>query len=846
MTLARTFVRTLLHHPLQAATAVIGVALGVAVVLAVDLANGSARRAFLLAAETVAGRSTHQVVGGPGGVPERLYADLRAGGIRDAAPVVEGSVASSSRPGLPLRLIGVDPFAEEPFRRFTPGASTGATLPRFLTLPGAVLALPETGRELGIAPGGEAVVTAGGRPGRVVLLGLVDPRGAAEREALAGVLIADVSTAQEILGVPGVLSRIDLRIPDGPGGAATESRVRGMLPPGLSLLPAGARASGLTRMTRAFTLNLSALSLLALVVGMFLVFNTMTFFVLRWRPLLGTLRALGTTRGEVFSLVLAGAAAIGAAGTVLGILVGTVLAKGLLALVARTISDLYVAVAVRDVALSPASFGKAVGLGMVASAGSVIVPALEAASVPPRLAMLRSGIERRVRSGAPLAAAAGLALSAGGALALALPGRGIVPAFAGLFALIAGYALVVPAGVLVLARLLGPLCGLLGGVSGRMAARNVSAALSRTGIAAAALVVAVSATAGIGIMIGSFRETLVAWLDQTLRADVYVTAPGPSRGAGRNVLAPDLIPRIAALPGVAAVSAARHHEVLSGDDPVGLFVVDIPEAGRAGFRLKEGDPSATWRALESSDAVLVSEPFAVLRGVSPGDRLRLRTDRGDREFAVAGVYFDYGSDRGVVGMTRAVFSRHWDDRSVDALGIYLDPGVDANGAARRIRRVAGDGRPAAVFSNRALRETSVAVFERTFAVTRVLRMLAVAVAFAGVFNALLALQLERSREIAVLRAAGMTPGQVLRLLLGETGLLGLSAGLLSIPLGIGQAVVLIRVIYPRSFGWTLQTVVDPALLVQAVLLAVTSSLLAGIYPAVRAAAAPPAEGLRND
>jgi putative ABC transport system permease protein len=197
-------------------------------------------------------------------------------------------------------------------------------------------------------------------------------------------------------------------------------------------------------------------------------------------------------------------------------------------------------------------------------------------------------------------------------------------------------------------------------------------------------------------------------------------------------------------------------------------------------------------------------------------------------------------------MERAVFARYWDQPQTDALGFYLAPGYEAEQVAAALRRQAAGEQQVLVYSNRALREASLATFDRTFRVTQVLRLLAVAVAFVGILSALMALQLERGRDLAVLRATGLTPRQVWGLVIGETTLMGLLAGLLSLPLGVIQALVLIYVINRRSFGWTMQTWLSPEVFIEALLLALGAALLAGLYPAWRMARTRPALALREE
>lgn len=832
--LLRASLRHLLRHPWQAGLAVAGIALGVAVALAVDLASGSARRAFALFTESVAGRATHHVVGGPAGLPEGLYRRLRVElAVREAAPVVERTVAAPDHPGTTLHLMGVDPFAEAPFRALVAAEAAGSleALGAFLTRPGAALLARDTAGRLGLRPGDGLDLRIGAERRRLVLVGLLEPRDRLSARALAALLVTDLATAQEVLGAPGRLDRIDLIVPAGAAGEALLARVRAALPPEARLVEAGARARAVAQMTRAFHLNLGALSLLALVVGMFLVYNTAAFAVVQRREQLGVLRALGVTRGEVMGLVLGEALATGLAATAVGVPLGIALGQGLVGLVARTINDLYVTLAVGGLALDPAALARAAALGLGGTVLAALAPACEATAAPPGAVLARSVLESRARRGAPRLAAAGAALVLAGGGLLTAGGASLGLAYAGLFAVVVGAALATPAATVVLMRTARPPLGAAFGTLGRLAAGAVVQALSRTGVALAALVVAVATTVGVGVMIGSFRVTVERWLAASLRSDVYVSAPSLLSGRPEATLDPDLRARLAAVPGVARVNALRVTRVEAPGGSLLLLALDADRRGWDGFILKAGGVAAA----RDGDAVLLSEPFAWRRGLGVGDRLILATGRGERAFPVAGVYHDYGSTEGLVLMARRTYDRWWDDPAVTSLGVHALPGADVDALVEALRGQVGAGQEVLVRSNRALREASLAVFDRTFRITVVLRWLVTLVAFLGVLSALAALVLERSRELGVLRAQGLTPGQVWGLVTAQTGLMGLVAGLLALPLGLALAMVLIFVVNQRSFGWTLQVVVDPWTLAQAVALAVGAALLAGLGPARRLA-----------
>jgi putative ABC transport system permease protein len=339
----------------------------------------------------------------------------------------------------------------------------------------------------------------------------------------------------------------------------------------------------------------------------------------------------------------------------------------------------------------------------------------------------------------------------------------------------------------------------------------------------------------------------VRWLEASLVADVYVSAPALRGGrGGESTLDPTVVARLREAPGVAAVGTYRGARVWSPFGPTQLVALGIGPDSYRQFRFLAGSANTVWPAFQHKAAAIVSEPYAYRHGLDVGSVLRLRTDRGERGFPIVGVFADYGSDQGVVMVSRQTYEAYWDDPGVSSLGIVLAPGVDAERAVETLRLRAGDGQDLLIRSNRALREASLEIFDRTFAITAVLRILATAVAVIGVLSALMALQLERARELGVLRAQGLTPREVWRLVLAQTGLLGGIAGVLAVPVGIGLALVLIHVINRRAFGWTIETTVPADVLAQAVGLSLLAALVAGAYPAWRMARTPPAAALREE
>ena len=841
--------RYLLRHPWQSILMVVGITLGVAVVVAIDLANASASQAFDLSTEAVAGRATHQIVAGPQGLDQEVYVALRRAGLANdgvaSAPVLNDYVTASQLGGRPLQLLGVDPFAEAPFRSYVAGEGNVpiAQLTAFLTRPGAILLSADLAERYGVQLGSEITLDVGGYQRPAVVAGLLQPADGLSRRALDGMILADISTAQELTGRLGRLDRIDLILPE--NDRVAMQRLEALLPAELSVTPVAARSGTIEQMTAAFRTNLTALSLLALVVGLFLIYNTMTFSVVQRRPLFGTLRCLGVTGREVFLLVLGEALVIGLLGAFLGVILGVILGQGAVQAVTQTINDLYFVLTVRGVAIPTSSVLKGLALGVAATMLAAAPPAWEAATVPPRTALSRSGLESKAGRAVKGAALASLALLAAGVVLLLIPAPGLTLSFAGTFAVIVGIGMQTPLVTKLLMDGVTPLSSRLGGVLGRMAPRSVVSSLSRTAIAIAALMIAVSVTIGVSLMVSSFRYTVVAWLAQTVQGDVYISPPSATATAISATIDPAAEAIVRGWPGVARVDTLRSVTVDSPDGPVQLAAVDNPGLGDERiFLAADGAPEEVWAAMQAG-AVIVSEPYANRVGLPrSGGEVTLQTEQGQRAFPVAGIYYDYASSQGVVMLALPLYRELWQDDAITALALRLEDGADPDQITRQLQDALAPVQALEVRPNQALRDEALVIFDRTFAITGALQLLATLVAFIGVLSALLSLMLDKQRELGILRAVGLTGRQLWRLVSLETGLMGAVAGLLAMPTGLALALILIYIINRRSFGWTLQMQIAPEPFVQALVVAVVAALLAGLYPAYRMTRMAAADAMR--
>ncbi len=831
--LLRAWIRDWTRHPLQRLLTIVGVIIAVAVVLAVDLANQSAQRAFDRSMIDVAGAATHQVLGPVDGFPDRHYRDLRLAGWRDLAPIVEGPLRL--RTGDTIYLLGVDPLAEAPFRETAAGFGS-VPVQRLLTEPGTVLVPPrwlaaqettaDEPRFTLRTPAGLQTVTAIAAP---------------DADAEGQLWVTDIATAQVLLDRVGLLDRIDARLEE-PGQAEA---LEALLPTGLELVPVAARDAAARELAQAFRINLTAMSLLALLIAAFLIYNTQTFSVLRRLEVLASLRLLGVSREQIVGVVLFEALLVGLIGTVLGALAGIWLAQGLVGQVARTVSDHFFVVAVTAVEPRPLALAAMVALGVGLSLLAALAPAWEAARGRGMGTSGRAALEQRAHGLTGLLFVAGVLAILLGATIAALGLGALVGGFVALFLMITGFLLLLPRFLAAGLRWLGgPLAERFDWPLPRLAGRSLERSLSRSGPAVVALTLALAAAIGVSVLVGSFRVSVSVWLGQTLTSDVYVVAASPASARGSAWLPGHWAETMASWPEVDSVSTGATMDAVSGRGLIQLFLLRPHPDWLEHLPLVEGDAAGLDALLRDTDTVLMTEGFSAHQGLRVGDRLEITTPQGRRSFAIAGVYRDYSNPGGTVLM-RAERYHGGPAPGFGSMGLRTADGVPLETLEARIEAWLQDqDTPTLVTRPDAIETESMAIFDRTFAITHLLRLITLLVAFVAILSALVALQMERAREYAVLRSTGLQPSGVSRLVFLQGALLGLFAALAAIPLGLGMGWVLIEVINREAFGWRMDVMLPGIPLAENLFLGLGAALLASIYPAWRLARMPLVPALR--
>ena len=831
--------RRLAREPATTLLAVAGVALGTGSVVTVQVLTEGAVAAFDATVDLLGGNADALVLGHGGRLSESLYpVVLETEGVAWASPLLEGSVLArrADEQGAPRRvpLYGVDLLSASPsppLDRGPPRDSASSSDPALSPVrPAAVSS--ELARALALELGDTVEVARGPAWLPVVVHRLLD---AADRASAADpLMILDMADAQDVLGATDWISRVNVGFRSDVPAATVRSRLASRLD-GRALVssPAGQRAEA-RRLLSAFRVNLAALALVSVFVGLFLVYGTTRASLFRRRRETGLLRSMGATRSQVLGATLAEAGALGAAGAALGVPLGYAAALANLESVSGTVTDLYLLSAVRTLEVPMHVWLLALAGGLAGTVAGAAGPAVEVCLAPP--AELLSERPARVRWQSVSKALWWAGWAVLGLLTMWFVAGGHRWRHAG-FVLAAGIvvwtAAAAPAFVAGVCRL----AGRSRGFGWRFALAGLPVRLHTSGVAVAGVAVAFAMLVGTTVMVGSFRDTFRRWLDTTMQADVYLSAATWTGAADQGGVDDALLGRLRGLPGVAAVGRLRGFHGYADDLPVALRAVDFRPDSATGlphrdrFLFMEGDPEVV-AAEAAAGAVAISEPLARRAGVWRGDSISVRTASGTVRAAVAGVYYQYGADRGAVSMDWAIMEAWFGPGQPHALAVYLDPGEQA-AAAEAVRRAAA-AYPVVVRSHDALRENALRIFDQTFAVTLLLQAMALAVAAAGVALSLLVMTREEAMDTATCRALGASRGQLFRVHLGKgAGLAGIG-GLLGLAGGVGLAAVLVYVTNRAYFGWTVQFGVPVFSLLQQFGSLALAAVAASWWPALRA------------
>lgn len=843
----RLMLRPLLQEPVRAGLTILAITLGVAVVLAIDLAGDAATGSFRSSMETLSGDSDLEVIA-TGGVPESVVGKLSLlpYSIRVVARVED--VATVVGTGQTLPLIGLDLIASGNLH--DSGQFQTVSSANDVSSPEAMLhslLQPDTiwvGESLGKNPGDTLKLLINAQIHEFTIRGIY-----ADANGNESAIVMDISAAQRALNRFGRVDRILLKVPATPSLDEWKRRIQSEVPDGVEVRSQGTGTAENRKMLAAFRWNLTLLSYIALIVGAFLIYNTISVSVVRRRPETGIVRALGASRTAVLSAFVGEAVFFGAAGAILGIPTGRLLASSAVRLMSATVETLYVSSRPGPIALSTYSVLLAIVVGVGVAVFSAYSPAREASRISPVAAMApgRSEYETRVHKSRDLRISLSLAaLAAALAFARPIEGKPLLGYLSALL-LVAASALAIPA---VTAALLAASSRALGGTCGvetLLASQSLAASLRRTSVLVGALSTAIAMMTSVGIMVGSFRETVVIWMNNRLPADLYLRAAGPPAPDRHPTIPLELAERISALPGVTGVDRLRAYEIDYDGSPATLASVDLSalRSNRQSNYLSGRSAGDVLAQIRNRDTVLVSEPFTYKHHLKAGDTITLPLGAARASFRIVDVFYDYGSEAGSIVMDRQTLLRYLPDPAPSNLAIYVDPQASIETVRSAVTNAAA-GHQVLIASNRDLRSEAVRIFDRTFAITYALEAVAILVAVMGIAGALVALVIDRRRELGLLRFLGASVGQIRKQILVEAGLLGLLSNFAGLALGYALSLVLVYVINKQSFGWTIRFHWPVTVLAGAMTVVYVATVLAGLYPAQIAVTLNPLEAVHEE
>ena len=830
----RYFYKTVSAHwranPVLYSLTVLGVALGVASVISIRILNQSAIASFAAGVRTIGGGVADIVVTGKGAtLPDEVYPRVRGTpGVVAAWPVFETTVSIEGRPDTFVQLLGVDLFAPaRDFRDALSGPSPGAEDVRRR---GRVAVTPELATTMGWAVGDRFEVRHGAHVRALRVGAFIDLRrwgGSGSRRAV----VTDIAEAQSLFGGAGTLHRIGVKAAEGVDLAALAARIEGGLGGRVDAVTPSERTGQARQLLGAFRLNLTALSLVSLLVGTFLVFSSMRACLVWQRREFGVLRSLGSTPAQVLALILGEAALLGVMGVAIGIFAGYWTAIWNLDAVSSTLTNIYMLREIESLEVSGGTLALAAFAGLGGALSGTLLPALDVWRRDTRTLLDTFPAQSAGTAGARVLFRLGLVLVTGAVAWYWLAGWRWRPA---------GF--VLATAVLLCLPLLAP--WLVQRLTGRVrvpdfgfryGVRSLGATLTNTSFSVSSLAMAVCLLVGITLLVESFRETLVRWVNRSLRADVYVTAAAGTRPGPDATLSPQLVERLAGGPQVESVDPLRRLFLRVGGRRVAVVGVDLNRsAEQRRLAFLSGD-DAVGRALRDR-GVLIGEPLSRSASVTVGDVVEIEGPEGPVRLPVSGIYRDY-TEGGSVTMDLGLMAENLGAGPLTSIALHLRPGADAEAAAAGIESRSPSG-SLRVRSNRRLKEDVLHIFDQTFAVTRILQVMSLIIAACAITLTLLVAAQEKASEIALYRTLGAFRRQVFLLFVSKgtaMAFLGLALGYTG---GLGLGVILIFVIQKSYFGWSIEWTWPWLPLAGEALAIVCAAVLASLYPAFKASRTP--------
>jgi len=838
------------HHRLRTCLTFLGMALGVAVIVAIAMVNRTLTTSFQSTIEQIAGKAVLQVTNSESGMAEAVFPIVRdTDGVRDVAAAVDGFLPVSGERAERLYIYGVDLLTDFAMRdhRFAGDGFGFDNALDFIAQPDSIALTESFARRHDLKTGSTIALNTSRGKQNYTIRALLKEEGTA-RVFGGNFALMDLPVAQAAFGKTGKLDIVDLTVEPGEKVGAVQERLRQRLRGLADVERPKKRGEQIESLLTSFRVGLFFVSLIALFVGFFLIYNTVAVSVVQRKREFGTLRCLGMRRGELLRLIVAEALILAVIGAGIGCLVGWALAQAALLAVGETVRNLFSSIALTGSSLSLSELGLALVSAIGVALFAALHPALEAIRISPlenaQQAAWRPGFDGRKSWATRLGLLCFVLAPAliGAAPLLSGPVRQFSIGVAGMLIFLLGLAFFSPLIIRYAVPRFWRASQRLPTVywaEGRLACDSLARNSIRSGITVATLIISLAAIFTIAAFVNSVRGSLLAWVDQMVTADIIISSGARTAGPRNVSLTEEPLPGLQALPGVKVVDLYRL--VRANYDGRPIVVESFSAAVSARVRtlpMAEGDGSRALREMGEGKGAIISESFQSRFGKQVNDSIELITPAGPATFKVLAVYIDYSSDIGSVLIDRALYKKYWRDELVDAFDLWLEPGADMPSLIQKIKDDYGGRYQLFISTHRELKDAVVRIMEQSFVVNYAVEIVAVVVAIFSVINTLLASILDRSREIGVLRAIGATQIQIRRMIVMEAAWMGLIGGVLG--LFAGSVMAYHHVVYNTKLltGWTFQFFYPYDIAVLSLFAAVFLCSIAGWGPAKQAAATP--------
>lgn len=849
----------LLLRKMQTLMAVAGICLGVAAIVSIGVVNRSVLFSFEDSFTRVTGKAKLQVTGAQSGFPEELLEKVQnVPGVEYAVPVIETDgmlVAGKERS---IMVLGVDVLVDTQVRDYSlTGESADVPDPLlFLAKPDSILVTRTMADREGFRIDQKIQVQTVEGIKTFRIRGILNPEGPAR--AMGGNLaVMDIYAAQMAFGKNGRIDRIDVSLLPGEELETVQRAIAAALPDGYMVDTPAGRTRQVETMISTFQNGFNLISYLAIFVGMYLIYNAVSISVVHRRREIGILRALGCSRKEIVVLFLGETLVISVIASALGVGLGLLLADSLVGSFGKVISETYIRTSVDGIHVT--WFYPVLGLacGIIASLVAALFPARASSRISPASA-IRSVpyadegffTTRRLNWGGAISL--GLSFSilvAYNLIGDSLLGKNTAVLFVSQLLLAIGISLFTPSFLSLFVTIFNRVFSSSFGSAGRLAGLNLRKNLTRNAVAVAAVFFGISVFVGSSGFVYSVKESAISWLDSVVRADIIVTSGHPSSSTNAQTIPMpvEMSRELETVPGVLSADPWRKVSIQYNGRSVLLSTIDVARRSEySSYVVAQGSTKDLLRLLPNRDAVVVSEPFASIFRVKPGDTIELPTPSGTVRFIVVGVVVDYLCDNGVIGMDIHTYQRHWGDLLANLFSVRVKQGAQIAEVREAIQKRFGIDRklfvlPALEFKNEIRR-----VLDGMFIFNYALNVITLTIACLGIIVTLFASVMERTREIGTLRSIGMLRKQIYMVVVLESILMGLAGGVLGAAAGIIVGWTSLEGFFVANYGSAASYHIPLAAISWALVLAAGLSGLAGMIPARTAAKTNIVEALSYD